>query len=314
MHRAPRTLPLRATALCLLLAGAAGAHAQEAEHARLEHVRFFTTELTQGLGLPFSEAVRVGDLLFLSGMIGLRPGTMELVPGGIGPETRQTMENIRTMLAAAGAEPDDVVKCTVMLDEMADWPAFNALYVEFFGEHRPVRSALGADGLALGAAVEVECIAALPAGRRASVRSPAGRGEDEERAVLAAAQALLDVINTRDGDAARDLLLAEGALVRVIPTPEGGRPEAVPHDAFIRSIAAAGPAFLERMWDPEVRIHGPIATVWTPYDFYVDGAFSHCGINAFTLVQSGEEWKVAGVIYTVEREGCPVGPLGEPGS
>ena len=128
-------------------------------------MEYYASELTAGLELPFSEVVRVGDLLLLSGMIGLRPGTMELVPGGIEPESRQTLENIRMMLEAAGATPRDVVKCTVMLDDIGDWPRFNEIYVEFFGEHRPVRSALGADGLALGAAVEVECVAAAPPAR-----------------------------------------------------------------------------------------------------------------------------------------------------
>lgn len=152
---------LRTTlAACLALGGAAVAHAQERPH-----VEYYASAVTAGLDLPFSEVVRVGDLLLLSGMIGLRPGTMELVPGGIGPETRQTLENIRTVLEAAGATPRDVVKCTVMLDDIADWPRFNEIYVEFFGDHRPVRSALGADGLALGAAVEVECMAAAPVSR-----------------------------------------------------------------------------------------------------------------------------------------------------
>jgi 2-iminobutanoate/2-iminopropanoate deaminase len=302
----PRAAALWVAALTPILLGPGSAHAHEPRGAE-----YFTTELTEGLGLPFSEAVRVGDLLFLAGMIGLRPGTVELVPGGMEAEARQTLENIRSMLAAAGAGPDDVVKCTVMLDEMADWPAFNAIYREFFGDHSPVRSALGVDGLALGAAVEVECIAALPPSRSAAARDHPARGE-EERAVIAAAQALLEAINTRDGDAAGEILLPEGALVRVIPTPDGGRPEAIPHQEFVRSIGGAGPALFERMWAPEVRIHGPIATVWTPYDFYVEGELSHCGINAFNLVQSGDEWKVASVVYTVEREGCPVSPLAEP--
>lgn len=97
-------------------------------------------------------------------MVGTRPGTLELVPGGLEAEAGQALENIRLMLQAAGASIEDVVKCTVMLDDMSQWSAFNEVYVEFFGDHRPARSAFGADGLALGAAVEVECIAAVPGG------------------------------------------------------------------------------------------------------------------------------------------------------
>jgi 2-iminobutanoate/2-iminopropanoate deaminase len=127
---------------------------------------FINSELTAGLNLPFSEVARVGNLLYLSGMIAIRPGTTELIKGGIEEETRQTLENIEMMLKAAGATRRDVVKCTVMLDDIGKWGrGFNQTYVEFFGDHRPARSALGADGLALGAAVEISCIAVLPEGR-----------------------------------------------------------------------------------------------------------------------------------------------------
>lgn len=111
-------------------------------------------------GLPFTEAVRVGDTLYLSGHIGIRPGTMTLVAGGIGAEARQTMQNIKTSLEAHGYSMRDLVKCTVMLADMAEWAAFNEVYGSFFSGRYPARSALGANGLALGARVEVECVAA----------------------------------------------------------------------------------------------------------------------------------------------------------
>ena len=110
---------------------------------------------------PFSEAVRVGDLLFLSGMLGNKPGTSELVPGGIQAETRQTMEHIRATVERHGGSMDRVPKCTVFLADMAEWAAMNEVYVEFFPTHRPARSALGVNGLALGARVEIECIAVI---------------------------------------------------------------------------------------------------------------------------------------------------------
>ncbi|MEO6066415.1 MAG: Rid family detoxifying hydrolase [Gemmatimonadota bacterium] len=112
--------------------------------------------------LPFSEAVQVGDLLFLSGQIGNVPGTLDLVPGGVAAESRQVMENIRAILERHGSSLDQVVKCTVFLADMQDWPAFNAIYRTYFAGHFPARSALGANGLARGARVEVECIAAVP--------------------------------------------------------------------------------------------------------------------------------------------------------
>jgi reactive intermediate/imine deaminase len=117
----------------------------------------------QQLGLPFSEAVRVGDLLYLSGQIGAKPGTLELVPGGIQAETRQTMLNIRDTLQRHGSSLDNVVKCTVFLARMEDWPAMNEVYTEMFGPHRPARTAMGVNGLALDGSLEMECIALVDA-------------------------------------------------------------------------------------------------------------------------------------------------------
>jgi reactive intermediate/imine deaminase len=110
-------------------------------------------------GLPFSEAVRVGRTLYLSGQIGITPGTLELVPGGIEAESRQTMENLNTSLGAHGYSMEDLVKCTVMLADIAEWATFNEIYKSYFTDRFPARSALGANGLALDARVEVECIA-----------------------------------------------------------------------------------------------------------------------------------------------------------
>lgn len=122
-------------------------------------VEFLNSGKVLPANLPFSEAVRVGNTLYLSGQIGVTPGTLQLVPGGLKEEARQTMKNIKTILEMHGYSMDDVVKCTVMLADMAEWPAFNEIYKDFFAEHYPARSAFGATGLALGARVEVECIA-----------------------------------------------------------------------------------------------------------------------------------------------------------
>lgn len=124
-------------------------------------VAFFNSGQILPATLPFSEAVQVGNLLILSGQIGNVPGKLELVPGGIEAEARQTMENIRTTLASRGLTMRDVIKCTVFLTDMAEWPAFNEVYRTFFEPPFPARSALGTNGLAIGARVEVECIAAV---------------------------------------------------------------------------------------------------------------------------------------------------------
>ena len=112
--------------------------------------------------LPFSAAVRVGNLLFLSGQMGTDDKT-EIVPGGIEAETRQTFANMKAILERHGSSLDHVVKCTVMLADMAEWPAMNAVYVKHFEKHLPARSAFGVSALALGGRVEIECIATVDA-------------------------------------------------------------------------------------------------------------------------------------------------------
>jgi len=120
--------------------------------------QYFRSEATKGNSRPFSDAVQVGNILYLSGQIGSTPDGKGLVPGGMEAETRQVMENIGAALKAHGRSFDDVFKCTAMLADMRQWGDFNKIYVTYFKPDRlPARSALGANGLALGAAVEVEC-------------------------------------------------------------------------------------------------------------------------------------------------------------
>ena len=124
-------------------------------------VEFLNSPAFARLGLPFSEAVRVGNLVYLSGQLGNVPGKLELVPGGITGQARQTMENIKASLAAHGLTMSHIVKCTVMLADMAEWGAFNEVYKTYFHGHLPARSAFGCSGLALGGRLEVECMAVV---------------------------------------------------------------------------------------------------------------------------------------------------------
>lgn len=111
--------------------------------------------------LPFSEAVKVGDTLYLSGQIGNLPGTLTLAEGGIAGETKQAMENIKTSLEAHDYEISDLVKCTVFLADIAEWDSFNEVYSTYFESGQfPARSAFGSADLVVNARVEVECIAA----------------------------------------------------------------------------------------------------------------------------------------------------------
>lgn len=108
--------------------------------------------------LPFSPVVRVGNVLYLAGQLGT-DRTGALVPGGIAAETRQAMENIRDLVIANGSSMDRVVKCTVMLADIKEWAAMNAVYVTFFPNHKPARSAFGTSGLARNGRAEIECMA-----------------------------------------------------------------------------------------------------------------------------------------------------------
>ncbi|MBW3537256.1 MAG: deaminase [Actinobacteria bacterium] len=110
---------------------------------------------------PYTPVVRAGDFLITSGQIGQLEG--KLVDGGIVAETRQAMENLKTVLESEGASLSDVVKTTVFLADIDEWPAMNDPYIEALGDHRPARSAFGVGALPMGARVEIEAWAYRPA-------------------------------------------------------------------------------------------------------------------------------------------------------
>ena len=143
---------MKAIAAGVLAIMASSASAQ-GQRPPVEHIG---TPMLGEQRLPFSSAVRVGDLLILSGQLGNTPDGK--LPQGMEAQARQAMENIGAILKEQGLGFGDVVKCTVMLDDMKDWPAFNQVYVTYFPDGKyPARSAFGADGLAMGALLEVEC-------------------------------------------------------------------------------------------------------------------------------------------------------------
>ena len=112
-------------------------------------------------GLPFSSAVRVGNMLYLSGQIGVLPGTTQLVDTGTAAQIRQTLENIKTVLGAAGSSMERVVKCTVFLADMRDYATMNEIYRSYFPGDPPARSTVAVSGLAFGAKAEIECLATV---------------------------------------------------------------------------------------------------------------------------------------------------------
>ena len=132
----------------------------------------------------------------------------------------------------------------------------------------------------------------------------------DQAAALAAAQAVLTAINTRDADLLRAVMAPDALIV-------ASRPGAGPAPSTLEEMAAlvADPpqVFVERMWDARVHADGPIAAVWAPYDFYRDGAFSHCGVDAFHLVRVDGAWLVQSLVYnTGQPPGCVMHPEGPP--
>jgi ketosteroid isomerase-like protein len=132
---------------------------------------------------------------------------------------------------------------------------------------------------------------------------------DEERAVIAAAQAVFDAMEALDAEAFRNAVVPDGFLLSVGP----GTTRRSTRDQFAANIARQTTPMIERMWDPEVRIDGPVATLWTAYDFYRGAEFSHCGTDAFQLAKTAEGWKVVVISYTSQAPPeCSTHPEGPP--
>ena len=198
--------------------------------------------------------------------------------------------------------------------------AFGPPFIE-----KPSRELLGEVLLASGdrdeAAVAFRAALERAPGRRSSARgleaatqvvAVTSDEETEESRVLAPVQAFFDALAAGDTAAAARTVTNGVSFIGTSETPdgvtlnEGGRAE-------LLALVGRDAAMLERMWSPTVMIRGTIAVVWTPYDFHRDGAFSHCGIDAFNLVRTNEGWRIANIVWTVEPTGCEPSPLGPPG-
>lgn len=118
----------------------------------------FTEKAPKAIG-PYSQAIHIGNLVYTAGQVGLDPATMELVPGGIEEQTRQTLKNLTNVLETAGVSTSNVVKTTVFLKDMNDFAKMNAIYAEVFGENPPARTTVAVAGLPKDALVEIECVA-----------------------------------------------------------------------------------------------------------------------------------------------------------
>lgn len=142
----------------LLILGKTGVETENSSPKSIEHL---SGALSSNQTPPFSEAVRSGDLIFLSGMLGTVPGTRNMVPGGVKGETKQIMDSMRKILETHGSSMDRIVKCTVILADIKEWAEMNEVYATYFRSGKfPARTAFESSGLLFGARVEIECIAA----------------------------------------------------------------------------------------------------------------------------------------------------------
>jgi len=139
---------------------------------------------------------------------------------------------------------------------------------------------------------------------RAAAQSPSDRD-----AVLAAMQVFFDTMTARDVEGARGILVPQGRFHVIDTLKPGTEPRSFANEEYFAQLQASKQTMRERIWNPDVRVHGSIANVWTPYDFWIDGKLSHCGVDAFNLIKTDKGWKIAGGVYTIEKA-CPPSPLG----
>jgi hypothetical protein len=131
-----------------------------------------------------------------------------------------------------------------------------------------------------------------------------------DREVLAVVDHFFSLMSTRDSAGMAAILEPEGVLFAVPVGPEARLPKAITHRDYLSSLGKSKGTLLERYWTPSVHVDGAVATVWAPYDFHVDGTFSHCGNDVFTLVHHPDGWKIAGGVFSMRQEECPASPLG----
>ena len=131
-------------------------------------------------------------------------------------------------------------------------------------------------------------------------------------AILGTIQKFFDGMEHRDTVAIKATMLPGTRFISLPAEARGVKPRMQADTAFFRVVATSPQKLLERMWAPVVKISGPIATVWTPYDFHLDGKFSHCGVDAFTLIRTDTGWAISDLAYTTQRTGCTPSPLGAP--
>jgi hypothetical protein len=134
--------------------------------------------------------------------------------------------------------------------------------------------------------------------------------ESDEDEILVVVQKFFDSMAARDTSMARKILLIDGQYYGIREDLDGSYIKRKKHLDYIEELSEIEDEYVERIWNPTVMVHGRIAVVWAQYDFHINGEFTHCGVDAFTLIKTRDGWKIAGIIYTIEPEDCDQSPLG----
>ena len=133
---------------------------------------------------------------------------------------------------------------------------------------------------------------------------------DEQAAVVEVVKVFFEAMTAKDVQRSSDLMTSDGLLFGYRENDDGLQISSPTHASYLEGLAGRENELIERFWDPKVLLHDRMAVVWTPYDLYIDGEFSHCGIDSFSLLKTEEGWKITGIVYSMERDNCPPSPLG----
>lgn len=136
--------------------------------------------------------------------------------------------------------------------------------------------------------------------------------EADREAIVATVNGFFAAMRSRSPDDFVQILTPQGQLHGYSETEDGLQMVSVSFDEYVASLQSGEGRLVERIWDPEVQIHNRLATLWAPYDLYIDGQFSHCGIDVFTLLKTEDGWRISGGVFSMEKTGCPDHPFGAP--
>ena len=137
-------------------------------------------------------------------------------------------------------------------------------------------------------------------------------GVADESGPLDAVNTFFEAMSGNNADLAASVMIGDGVLYGYVETAEGLRLMRTSADQFAEGMRNRSDSLLERIWDVEVLRKDRLAVAWTPYDFYLNGEFHHCGVNIFNLIRTDDGWKIAGATYSIQTESCEESPLGPP--